>query len=350
MDDAPQELDVEVLRAQLVEIETALWHSELMGEFDSTLALSLLQSDLQLKLQFEIDRRLALSISAAVESDWQCIRTLQALDADVLMDTQYATHVAELGDAAHDLSDDDDESAVSYSDDDRMMDWLRMWNIVGDGAGYNNVQGSSRPEGECAICLERRVLTDLVKTPCKHKLCGQCVSHMFERATDDESFYPPRCYGRKIPLAMAEPFMSIAAYQAFTSRIEEWETKKRIYCANERCRRFVRPRDIGQDLASCRACEMETCIFCLGLAHRGDCPQDHALQSLLRTAELQKWRRCQSCNRLVELLVGCNHITCHCGHHFCYVCGARWQTCSCPVWHEPNLFHQPIRLPNYQPH
>ena len=32
---------------------------------------------------------------------------------------------------------------------------------------------------------------------------------------------------------------------------------------------------------------------------------------------------------MVELSLGCRHITCQCKAEFCYVCGAPWQTCSC---------------------
>ncbi|CAL8999751.1 unnamed protein product [Prunus brigantina] len=41
---------------------------------------------------------------------------------------------------------------------------------------------------------------------------------------------------------------------------------------------------------------------------------------------------------MVELDSGCYHITCRCGHQFCYTCGAEWKnkkaTCDCPLWDE----------------
>ena len=33
-----------------------------------------------------------------------------------------------------------------------------------------------------------------------------------------------------------------------------------------------------------------------------------------------------------------------CGKHFCYVCGADWRTCDCPLWDENRLYNVPNRI------
>ncbi|PVH71728.1 hypothetical protein DL98DRAFT_387736, partial [Cadophora sp. DSE1049] len=50
-------------------------------------------------------------------------------------------------------------------------------------------------------------------------------------------------------------------------------------------------------------------------------------QQVLQAADENGWQRCYSCRRLVELDIGCNHITCHCGAQ--YICAQRWKTCTC---------------------
>jgi len=49
------------------------------------------------------------------------------------------------------------------------------------------------------------------------------------------------------------------------------------------------------------------------------------------------------CRFFVELEVGCYHMTCRCGHEFCYLCTSRWKTCSCPQWDEGRLLQQARR-------
>ena len=43
-----------------------------------------------------------------------------------------------------------------------------------------------------------------------------------------------------------------------------------------------------------------------------------------RLARENGWMRCGRCLVYVMLEHGCNHMTCVCGHHFCYACGAPW--------------------------
>ncbi|KAK1324638.1 hypothetical protein QJS10_CPA01g00787 [Acorus calamus] len=55
--------------------------------------------------------------------------------------------------------------------------------------------------------------------------------------------------------------------------------------------------------------------------------------TLHRLAQDRQWRRCQHCQRMIELTHGCYHMTCWCGHEFCYNCGEEYidgtQTCEC---------------------
>lgn len=54
-------------------------------------------------------------------------------------------------------------------------------------------------------------------------------------------------------------------------------------------------------------------------------------------AEQEGWKRCYGCHAYVEHGEACQHMTCRCGAEFCYVCGARWRTCTCSMEQLTNL-------------
>ena len=61
-------------------------------------------------------------------------------------------------------------------------------------------------------------------------------------------------------------------------------------------------------------CEFALCSTCHKWHKERVCPQDTLPPGL---------RKCPNCGRIVEKTAACNHITCKCGIHFCYYCGAK---------------------------
>ena len=47
--------------------------------------------------------------------------------------------------------------------------------------------------------------------------------------------------------------------------------------------------------------------------------------ALMTEARRRCWQRCGGCKQFIELMEGCNHITCTCGFEFCYTCGKPWK-------------------------
>jgi hypothetical protein len=41
--------------------------------------------------------------------------------------------------------------------------------------------------------------------------------------------------------------------------------------------------------------------------------------------QFREWKRCPNCRMFIQKDGGCNHITCECGHEFCFVCLADWE-------------------------
>lgn len=74
----------------------------------------------------------------------------------------------------------------------------------------------------------------------------------------------------------------------------------------------------------CKDCTMELCPEGCGRAHHGghcDIPMDDASAAFISNTSTI----CPGCNVPIHKYTACNHITCPCGVHFCYVCGHVYQ-------------------------
>lgn len=79
----------------------------------------------------------------------------------------------------------------------------------------------------------------------------------------------------------------------------------------------------------CQDCHKLVCIRCLVPWHSSMSCTEY--QSLL--LHNNNCRQCEKCGRMIELTQGCFHVTCWCGHEFCYSCGLEYQqgaqSCQC---------------------
>ena len=72
--------------------------------------------------------------------------------------------------------------------------------------------------------------------------------------------------------------------------------------------------------AKCRIAEF--CLKCTRASHGGECDRlDEASEQLIR----ENTRACPRCNTNVEKNGGCNHMSCRCGAHFCWLCNQHYE-------------------------
>lgn len=162
---------------------------------------------------------------------------------------------------------------------------------------------------KCLACTEDCHPGEVIKAPCKHIYCGDCLESLFRAAMKDETLYPPRCCKKPIPMADAIEVLPRGLVSEFNNRREEFETKDKTYCHRPQCSAFIRPYTINGNLARCSRCRETTCADCKNKWHFGDCPKDEGVEQLMATAQENRWRRCPECKRLIELAHGCYHIT-----------------------------------------
>ncbi len=303
-------------------------------ETDQEVVLRLMLDELQNAETFAADRKMCRSIQRAIQADADILvrsreeermaqedRNLSLAlgeGAAIALPTSRATTVVDGGEAEDDeflerlsciyvtgVGDTGDDD-VFHNDDETIAGALPE-----SSAWALSRPSRVRREGrECDACGDEKRVAELAGTPCGRGYCRQCLTHLFRAAMVDESLFPPRCCRQPIPFDASRFFLDADVVRQFPGKALEFCTQKRTYCHNQRCGVFVPPSQYVDSVAVCQGCGMRTCITCKAASHgRGDCPDDSELQQVIQLAKDQGWQRCQTCLSMVELNVGCNHMT-----------------------------------------
>lgn len=228
---------------------------------------------------------------------------------------------------------------------------------------------------DCLICCEEKAPWEMLTVRCFHKFCSSCMVRYVDSKLQ-ASQVPIRC-----PQTGCEHYMSVdeckdflpaACYENLLKALAEANIpdSKRVYCPFPNCSALFYKGQDASTRASSSGNREDTAIGCV------ECPECHRLFcadccvpwhstmsceeyqglpadernsediTLHRLAQNRQWRRCQECRRMIELTQGCFHMTCWCGHEFCYACGAEYrnkqQTCHCAYWDEQNIINRPV--------
>ncbi|KAI6142589.1 hypothetical protein BKA82DRAFT_742921 [Pisolithus tinctorius] len=198
---------------------------------------------------------------------------------------------------------------------------------------------AARPTGHiCVICRDA-IHGSEFRAPCGHYYDIPCITDLLRTATHDESLFPPRCCRQNIPFDEVQSHLSRALVTEFREKSKEFGTLSRVYCARQTCSRFLGPltqTTSGTTVYNCPAphCGTRTCANCRGQYNEAThtCRHDQGAERVLELGRAEGWVRCPGCSQLIELEIGCFHMTCRCRTEFCYLCEARWKTCNCPQW------------------
>jgi hypothetical protein len=174
----------------------------------------------------------------------------------------------------------------------------------------------SHLQATCVSCFENFANSEVSQLPCKngsetecHAYCRECLIGIFEASLSDPSLFPPRCCSEPIPLSTTLFFLPQEIHERFLSRLEELDTPDKTYCSDPACAQWIRPTSIEAGIATCRECQKRTCAFCKEEQHEDLCPEDEDVKKLMRFVRKRKWQTCPSCKNVVELSLGCYHIT-----------------------------------------
>ncbi|KAI5569735.1 hypothetical protein BDE02_12G097000 [Populus trichocarpa] len=224
----------------------------------------------------------------------------------------------------------------------------------------------SESRDNCSICCEDKISPMMITMKCSHKFCSHCMRTYVDGKVQS-SQVPIRCpqSGCKYCISINEcrTFLPLISYGSLEKALAEADIlhSDRIYCPYPNCSVLLDPRECLSARASsssqsdntcieCPVCQRFICVECSVPWHSSmSCEEFQNLPleerdatdiTLHRLAQNKRWRRCQQCRRMIELSQGCYHMTCWCGHEFCYSCGAeyrdRQQTCQCVFWDDDN--------------
>ena len=162
---------------------------------------------------------------------------------------------------------------------------------------------------QCVICEDQFGADDCCQVPCEHYYCDSCLNDLFRVAMTDEQAYPPRCCRTTVPFEDVQHFLDRKLATQFAAKKPELDDKKPTYCHVPTCSAYIGEAFKDLYVAVCPSCTTKTCLLCHQAEHEGDCAEDEAVEETLKLAESEGWQRCPGCERIVELHIGCNHMT-----------------------------------------
>ncbi|XHF99896.1 hypothetical protein AWENTII_003380 [Aspergillus wentii] len=304
-----------ILQIQMEELEhlhaTSKGKARVDEPTDSEIALQLYMEDLKRCNTIMADRAMCRSMAAAVVSDGRVLGQCDALERRETRDHEMARQMGGL----EAFTEGVPVSGEEVTDDTLLkMQHLYVSPVDEDGGegsseGVGKAKKGSAQRIRCEVCHEDKLFFDVTRLSCGHEYCRGCLQQLFEMSITDESLFPPRCCRQSIIMKHVRPFLTSDVAKRFVARKQELETSNRTYCCSPTCSLFIPPGLIVDDRATCPNCKTVTCSICKCESHPGDCPSDTALQDLLHLAKANEWQRCFSCHRIVELNMGCHHIT-----------------------------------------
>jgi IBR domain, a half RING-finger domain len=173
---------------------------------------------------------------------------------------------------------------------------------------------------DCIICTQP-IEDREIRVPCGHYYDVECIISLFQASTKDESLFPPRCCRKSIPLSRVRDHFSASQLEQFVEKAREFSTPKRVYCARPHCSRFLGPQMEGKATANAKVykctCGTVMCSRCKGarvdgVKHLCSDVIDEGTQVVLSLGKTNGWARCPGCRTMIELNLGCYHMTCVC--------------------------------------
>lgn len=193
-------------------------------------------------------------------------------------------------------------------------------------------------DSQCPICYDE--VTTPVQLACGHSYCTLCIRHFLNSACDsDTSKFPLSCMGDEDKCGVPIPIPAIQRYippQQFKQLLEaaflthiKHSPQDFKYCTTPDCSQVYRSSSaLSSQVVHCPSCFSAVCSTCHEEEHEGMTCEERRIQSdpaeqerLNEELAMQSgFKKCPECKVWIEKTEGCNHMSCICGAHICWVC------------------------------
>ncbi|XP_010029505.2 E3 ubiquitin-protein ligase RNF144A [Eucalyptus grandis] len=206
-------------------------------------------------------------------------------------------------------------------------------------ASLENSEAAKCSRVFCHICMEEKSSEEMFKgLRCSHSFCMECMGqYVALKIKENEptvtcpdvkckSVLEPQVCRSILPREVLDRWENVLCESAILG-------SQKFYCPFKDCSAML--VDDGVEVVTeseCQICRRLFCARCKVPWHSGmECEEFRMMKRgarekdlddmMTKLAESNRWRRCPSCKFYVEKVDGCQHISCRCGHQFCYSCG-----------------------------
>lgn len=218
---------------------------------------------------------------------------------------------------------------------------------------------SNSTEQDCSICWTEA--ENPIRTRCGHVYCLGCFGDQCASATTQSSETTVRCAGGNgncnvvLDLPQLQEHLSSTGFEellrgSFTSYMRLHPDLLR-YCPSPDCEYVYRANGAAK-VQTCSSCLVPVCTNCHAQHEAMSCAEYQDVASGRQQANVQLKKDlgikdCPKCKAPLEKTEGCNHMTCRCGAHICWVCMENFNT-STACYEHMNQEHGGIGLEDYQ--
>ena len=289
---------------------------------DHDAAVQLQRDELSQALAILNDRRMCQDIGQAIHNDHEAIAGFKEIESSSFRDRRLAYTLAGQPDRTHTHNeveaDLDADSVVSRFSNMNVFDPDDCGCVL--GYGFKDAEDDSSQYFkhraltennkllECVACGEEKPYKTIFTAECSDNYCKGCLTKLFQDAIIDESLFPPRCCRQRISISGVQYLLDPQLIARAERKAIEVDTVDRTYCSRPTCSTFILPEQITRMEATCIECSQMTCVSCKCEAHDGPCRSTQDAE-VLALAQDSGWQRCPQCQTIVELSIGCNHIT-----------------------------------------